>query len=176
MKLSIANFLGNFKTYGWVGAAVAGAFLLNIIFFLGVRSSHWEFTQKNRELSLMSAKKAMLIQLGRDETKILPVYDRLKRNFVSNENTVEFIEYLENTAREYGGSAEMETVSEASSGGRMLKISLTSSYAGLANFLARLENSDYLIKILKVETNRASDATSGNALLRSNINLMVLSL
>lgn len=176
MKLSAAKIFVVFKTYGWVSAGAAAALLLNLAFFLGVRSGHWEFTQKNRELSLLSAKKAMLIQLGRDETKILPLYERLERSFVSNENIIEFIEYLENAAREYGGSAEVESVSEASIGGRMLKISLVSSYAGLANFTARLENSDYLIKILKIETNKSSDAAGESAALRSVINLMVLSL
>ena len=162
-----------FKTYSWSVVAVLAALFLNIVFVFGVRSSHRDFVQRNEELSLLSAKKVGLLQISRDESKIQPLYERINGSFVPADNLVEFIEYLENIARENGGFAEVAGVSQEENGSRKFKLSLNSSYAGLINFLAYLENSGYLVKPLKIDINETVDPETKNALLRSVIDLEV---
>lgn len=176
MRPIITTLTDYFKLYGWSLAMVCGALILNIVFVFGVRSSHRDFVQRNEELSLLSAKKAGLLQISRDESKIQPIYERINGSFVSADNLVEFIEYLEDTARENGGSAEVEGVLQEENGNRKFKLSLAASYANLVNFLAYLENSRYLVKPLRIDINETINPETKNALLRAVIDLEVASL
>lgn len=165
--------LSYLKSYSWLTAALAGIILLNIVFILGVRSGHREFVQKNEELSLVAAKKAGLLQLSRDESKIVPIYEKVNAGFVASDKLVNFIEYLENLARDIGGSARVDSVSGEDAAGKTFKLSFAGSYAGFINFIARLENSGYLLKILKIDVNGSVDPETQNTALRANITVMV---
>lgn len=173
MKIRISIWLNYLRSYSWLTTALAGVILLNIILVFGVRSSHKDFVQKNEELSLMAAKKAGLIQISRDESKIVPVYEKINSRFVHPDKLVDFIEFMENAARAAGGSAKVDSVLGSGNADKMFKLSFTGSYTDFINFLAQLENSNYLLKVLKTDVSGSVDPETQNSVLRVNINVAV---
>lgn len=173
MNLPFKNLL---KDYGWTGLFLAVVLILNVLFIFSVQSSYLEFSQKNEELSLVTAKKTDLLQLSRDREKIEFLHQEIGNSFVSEENLVDFIEYLENTAESVSGSLAIGTISDGSDGERSFKTVFFGSYSGLINFLARLENSPYLLNIVRVDGGGAVNSETKAVNLRISIDLKVLSL
>lgn len=164
-----------FKLYAPLAVAVLAALALTLAFGLKTRSASRDFLQRNEELNALTAKKINLLQFQREGQKMETIRDKVGGSFITKESAVDFIVFIENSARDTANSVRIASITEESGQPKNFRLELVGSYQGLVNFLAYLENSPYLARPSKIDVNQTTNA-SKETVFRTVVDLEVLSL
>ena len=187
MRNNLENYL---KSYWVAVVGVLLAILINLVAWFLTQQARFEYIQKNKELSSLTSKKSSPIQIKREEETVAAVLDRVARGFVSPEKIVDFIVFLEDSAKETGNSmsissadagpasaSESETSREKTNKKLLkFKVALTGSYSSFVNFSARLENSPYLMRVHRIEIFQTIEPLSKQSVLKENLDIEIPSL
>jgi Flp pilus assembly protein TadB len=106
MKNNLENY---FKSYGVAGLAIAAAVLINVVAWVWAKEARSEYIQRNKELAALTTQRSSPVQIKRESEKIAAVRDRVARGFVSPEKIVDFIVFLEDSAKETGNSVSISS-------------------------------------------------------------------
>ncbi|MEK7117764.1 MAG: hypothetical protein AAB861_03245 [Patescibacteria group bacterium] len=174
MKKEFLNYL---KVYWKAAAVFLSAIALNAVFLVMASGARNDFLNKNMELSSLSSKKVNLLQLKREAEDLKTYEDRIKSSFLTNDNAVDFIIFVENLARSTGNGVSIKSVSEENADRyKSFRIELAGSYANLVNFIAQLENSPYLAYAYRVDIRKVINTETKSAGLRTVLDIKALSL
>lgn len=168
-----------FKFYGFLGILAVAGFILILFFWFKVNSSSQDYVQKNEELNTLMAKRINLLQFKRGDEKMQAIAAKVKNSFVTQDNIVDFIIFAENSGKDTGNLIKIKSVLEnPDNQTKSLGIDFNGSYPGLVNFLARLENSPYLVKINKLDLNKIMESSGieKKTVFKAQVDLEVLSL
>lgn len=151
--------------------------MLNLVSFYLVKSAYTDFADKNTKLMMLTTKRASLSQLKRERDQALADQQKIEAGFVARERAVDFIVALEKLAADTGSSAAIKTVEGGSSPDTIgFKVEFLGVYAGLANFLARLEVFDYFISVSKMDVSESYDSVNKKSVLRATLDVKVLTI
>ena len=143
------------KSFWVVASVIALSIVLMFIFWFMTIQARGEFLQKNEEYNVLAGKRANTLQVNRDKEGLAALEERLNSSFVDKSKVVEFIEFIESTARNTGNSISLSNISEGN-GIQNIKVNLDGSYSATANFLAQIESSPYLVRVTNIVVNRSS--------------------
>jgi len=167
----------------YIFALIVGVINLCLIILLilplikSIENSSKDLTNQKQELKLSLEKKensANLERIYRDSQKEL---EKIETIFVDPETPIDFIGFLETTARdsqvEIKKSLTSDKTQETDFGPALsFNISLDSSASNFMKFLEKLENGPYLIEIRDLNIKRSGEKPSG--LISASLSLRVL--
>ena len=177
MKNILENY---FKLYWLAGAGLVAALIINLVVWSWANQARSDYIQKNKELLALTTKKSSPAQIKRGSESVAAITDRVRRNFVSEEKIVDFIVFIEDSAKETGNSVSINSSDAGADSAekKLLKfrIALTGAYPNFVNFLARLQDAPYLVRIRKVEIFKTTDSLSRQSVVRENLDIEIPSL
>ncbi|MDP3800291.1 MAG: hypothetical protein Q8Q90_02595 [bacterium] len=145
------------KSFWMITGVILFSFALVFIFWFMVVNTKAEFLQKNDEYNVLAGKRANTLQVNRDREGLEILSQRLENSFVSKDRFVEFIDFVESSARNTGNLVSLSNISEGNNV-QNLKINLEGSYSATVNFLAQIENSPYLVRSTNIIISKSSDS------------------
>lgn len=141
------------------------------IFWFMLIGAQNDFLQKNEEYNVLAAKRTGILQTNRDSESIKVLSQKLADTFIDKDKFVKFVEFIELTAKNTGNSVNISGVSKENDT-ENLKIVLDGSYYSFVNFIAQLENSPYLLHVIKTEMNKTSNLEHLKTILDIQIQLL----
>ncbi|MDP3764641.1 MAG: hypothetical protein Q8Q95_03405 [bacterium] len=156
------------KSFWAVTTLIFVALGLIFIFWFMIVRAKTDFLQKNDEYNVLAAKRAGTFQISRDREVLEVLGQRLDNSFVDKDKFVEFIEFIEAMARNTENSINLSNISEGDNI-QNFKIVLGGSYSAAVNFIARLENSPYLVRLISISM---SDAGVGGQV-KTNLDIQI---
>ncbi len=173
-KSGIFNII---RVYWKASLAIAIAILLNIIFIYLVVGARSDFLNKNEELNVLSAKRSNLMQLKRQFSDIVATGEKVEQSFINDENVVDFIILMENTAKNTGNEINIKSVSEEDQeGSKAFKVELQGTYPSFVNFIAQMENSQKLSFPSKVDIREFVDSETKERVLKAILDIKALAI
>ncbi len=163
------------KHFWFLGLTVLAALFFVFSFWFMTAGASREFLQKNEELSVLTVKRASLLQLKREHDSIDVLRNKLESTFVTQGNLVSFIEFMETVAKNTENSINISGVSTEGDV-KDFKIILEGSYVRLVNFLAQLENSPYLARVIKLDSSEFTASAAPEVYLKTTLDVRVQSL
>jgi hypothetical protein len=175
--LSKTEIFNAIKVYWKASLSVAVVILLNVVLILLIGGARSDFLQKNEELNVLSAKRSNLMQLKRQFEDITATSERVEKSFINDENVVDFIVLVENTARNTGNEINIKSVSEQDrNGAKAFRIELLGSYTGFINFIAQMENSEKLAVPSKVDIREYVNSETKERSLKAILDIKALAI
>ncbi len=145
--------------------------LILIIFVIfplinGIKKKSEDLVFQKTELILLEQKKENLVNLKKIYTARQTGLEKIEAVFVDPETPIDFISFLEETAKTSQASIKIslasETKEETDFGPALsFNISLEGPFPNFLKFLEKLENSLYLIEILDLNIRRLNGETPG---------------
>lgn len=164
------TFLDFIKSFWLVVGTVVVSVLLMLVFWFMIVQARTDFLQKNEEYNVLAAKRAGTLQVNRDREGLEVLGKRLNDAFVFKDKFVEFIEFVESTAKSAGNDISLSNISEGN-GLQSIKVNLEGSYSGLINFIAQLENSPYLVRLTNISVNKSFNSASQSETVRTSLDI-----
>jgi len=130
--------------------------------FKEIKNNSEDLISKKQKLLSLETKIENLEKFQSLWQKIEPDFKKIDQLFIDSELPVEFISFLETTARDYGLSIEISSASPSkiekdSWPPLFFQISSTTSFSKFLRFLAKIETSPYLIEIQNLNTRRLTE-------------------
>jgi hypothetical protein len=131
--------------------------------FKEIKINSEDLISKRQSLTLLERKTENLKQYQTIWVEIEPNLEKIDKLFIDPEMPVEFISFLEATARDCDLSIEIspslsQKTTEDPWPSLFFQISSTASFSKFSKFLEKLETSPYLIKIQNLNITRLSEA------------------
>ncbi len=128
------------------------------VFYLvsDIKSNTGSLLQQRREIASVRANKEKVSRIKRKYSKELPEILKMRQMFVSKENPVPFIDFLEKLANEEGILFEIKSSFQDKEGNLVFNVSAISPYANLYRFLTKLEKGPYFVKVENLNIKRIS--------------------
>jgi hypothetical protein len=130
--------------------------------FKEIKINSEDLISKKQNLTLLEKKIENLKQYQAIWAEIEPNLEKIDKLFIDPEVPVEFISFLEETARDCNLSVEISPlpaskITEDPWPSLLFQISTTASFSKFLKFLEKLETSPYLIKIQNLNTRRLTE-------------------
>jgi len=147
---------------------IFGIFIIGFIAFLiyplfkGIKNNSEDLISKKQNLLSLEAKIDDLEKFQSLWREIEPNFKKIDQLFIDPESPVEFISFLETTARDCAVDIEISSALSSKSEedfwpSLLFQISSTSSFSKFLKFLAKIETGPYLIEIQNLNARRLTE-------------------
>jgi len=149
---------------------VLGLIILADLFFLfflfgQIRDYSQLLSSGQKQIDLLEQERKELEKIKTFYKEERPNIEKIENVFVDSETPLGFIDFLEKTASDSGLAIEIPSIKKEAEKGFFssltLEISLKGPFPNLMRFLEKMENSSYLIEILRTDIRRIEEKRLG---------------
>ena len=157
------------RTYLTISLILGLMILADLVFLLflfkQIRGHSQSLSSGQEQINLLEQERKGLEKIKTFYKEEHPNIEKIENVFVDSETPLGFIDFLEKTAGNSGLAIEIPSIKKETGKGFFssltLEISLKGSFPNLMRFLEKMENSPYLIEILRADIRRIEEKKLG---------------
>jgi|SRR3989344_3099377 len=151
-------------------------FFLGLIFFMiypifqSVRNHSEEFVAIQKKILLIDQQNKEVVDFKKKYDTYKASLENLQTLFVNSQNPVDFIEFIEKTAKEEGISDLNTTIvsnpvtSKTAQAVLTFRVSFTANFSNIVRFVEKMEKGNYLARVRQLGIKQSKDGLSADML------------